>query len=73
MTNLEWQQLAETVSRMTAVERERLLALVAQQPAPGGAKRILGLMAEDTDLLDEVVAGAFSARERQPLRVPADE
>ena len=75
MTKLEWKKLEATVAHMTAGEKERLLALVNALPAgePTPTKdRLLGLMAAEPELVDDVVHAAYSAREHHPLRLPDD-
>jgi hypothetical protein len=71
MTQREWQQLEETVLGLTGAEKERLRALLnrsahTEQRAPD---RLLGLMADEPDLVDSVVESAMIARERDPLRI----
>jgi len=75
MTNSEWQRLEESLAHMTPEEKVRLLALVnlslAKMATPT-KDPLLGLVADEPDLIDEVVQGAYVARERHPLRLPSD-
>jgi len=74
MTQLEWQKLEETVTHMTVEEKQRLLAIVSTsltKPATPARDPLLGLMADEPGLLDEVVDSALAAREH-PLRIPSD-
>jgi hypothetical protein len=75
MTDLEWKMLEETLAHMTPDEKARLLALVKSSLSekPASTKDpLLGLMADEPELVDEVVEAAYAARERHPLRLPSD-
>ena len=75
MMKLEWKKLEATVAQMTPEEKARLLALVNASPTgePTPTKdRLLGLMADEPELVDDVVHAAYSAREHHPLRLPDD-
>jgi len=58
---------------MTVEEFVRSKVLAASQP-PNGAPGdpVLGTMAAEADLLDEVISDVYSAREIQPLRLESD-
>ncbi len=71
MTTLQWKQLEETVVQMTSEEKERLVALLNRPPANESipaADPLLGLMADESELMDQVVEEAHAARELHPLR-----
>jgi len=71
MTALQWKQLQETVAQMTSEEKERLAALLHRRPADESAPAtdpLLGLMADESELVDQVVKEAHTARELHPLR-----
>ena len=72
MTQLEWEQLEATVAGMTPAERERLKAILEASSARDSEKPILGLFADESELVDEVVTQAHVARETHPLRLPDD-
>ena len=75
MTGLEWDKLEEILAYMTPKEKDRLLALVnasITSEANSGKDPLLGLMAEESKLIDDVIQAAYSARERHPLRQPTD-
>jgi hypothetical protein len=75
MTDLEWKKLEETLAHMSPEEKVRLLALVNSSLSgqPTAAKDpLLGLMADEPELVDQVVEAAYAARERHPLRLPSD-
>ena len=73
MTELEWQKLEETLSRLSPAEKVRLLALVnTSLSGPATKDPLLGLMADEPELVDEVVDGAYAAREQHPLRLLSD-
>jgi hypothetical protein len=74
MTQIEWQQLERTVLNLSAAEKQQLRVLLDQSLAEqtNAADPLLGLMADDADLIDQVVEGAYMARERDPLRIAAD-
>lgn len=75
MMKLEWEKLEATVAQMTAGEKARLLALVNASPTGESTPtkdRLLGLMADEPELVDDVVHAAYSAREHHPLRLPDD-
>lgn len=73
MTQQQWDSLAASVAEMSRDERERLLRLVRESLAsdvcPGGT-RLWGLFADDEESLNEVVRGAYEARQSRPARVP---
>jgi hypothetical protein len=72
MTKLEWQKLEETVTQMTVQEKRRLLAIVnsaltnVEVPADDP---LLGSMANEPDLVDQVVEFTLNARGHNPLRL----
>jgi hypothetical protein len=73
MTQREWQQLEYTVAQMTVEEKHRLLALVSTSLTKLEPRRpdpLLGLMADEPELLDHVVDFVLEARENHPLRLP---
>ena len=74
MTQSEWQRLEQTVQSLSAAEKERLRSLLNRPLAAesGAADPLLGLMADDPDLVDRVLEAALTARERDPLRVAAN-
>jgi hypothetical protein len=71
MTQLEWRQLEETVLGLSAAEKERLRALLSRSVDTGhtATDPLLGLMADEPELVDSVVESAMLARERDPLRI----
>ncbi|MBX9790015.1 MAG: hypothetical protein K2Y37_13940 [Pirellulales bacterium] len=75
MTDLEWKKLEETLAHMTPEDKVRLLALVnssLSRQATAAKDPLLGLMADEPELIDQVVEAAYAARERHPLRLPSD-
>jgi len=75
MTDLEWKKLEETLAHMSPEEKVRLLELVnsSLSERPASAKDpLLGLMADEPELVDQVVVTAYAARESHPLRLPGD-
>jgi hypothetical protein len=75
MTQLEWQKLEETLAHMTPDEKVRLLALVNSSlsvEATATKDPLFGLMADEPELVDDVVQAAYAAREHHPLRLPSD-
>ena len=75
MTDLEWDKLEEILAYMTPKEKDRLLALIKAsmtREVNSGKDPVLGLMAEEATLIDDVIQAAYSARERHPLRQPTD-
>jgi hypothetical protein len=74
MTQIEWQQLERTVLTLSPAERERLRLFLVRSLAGEAttADPLLGLMASDAELVDQVVEAAFMSRERDPLRIAAN-
>ena len=75
MTQLEWQKLEETLAHMTPDEKARLLALVNSSlsvEATSTKDPLFGLMADEPELVDDVVQATYAAREHHPLRLPSD-
>jgi hypothetical protein len=74
MTQLEWQQLEQTVQNLSAAEKDRLRLLLNRSLAGESsvADPLLGLMADEPDLVDRVLEAALMARERDPLRAAAN-
>lgn len=71
MTQTEWQQLEETVHRLSPAEKARLKALLDQSLDSQRKTEdpLLGLMADEPELVDSVLESAMLARERDPLRI----
>lgn len=75
MTDLEWRKLEKALAHMTPAEKRRLLALVSSSLSAEAAPAkdpLLGLMADEAELIDEIIESAYAARERHPLRLPSD-
>lgn len=75
MTHLEWQKLEETLAHMTPEEKVRLLTLVTSSLSGETTPvkdPVLGLMADEPELVDDMVQAAYAAREHDPLRPPSD-
>ena len=75
MTHLEWQKLEETLAQMTPEEKARLVALIKSSLSgqeTAGKDPLLGLMADEPELVDQMVEAAYAAREHHPLRAPSD-
>lgn len=71
MTHLEWQQLEATVAGMTDDERQRLATLiVAIEPVktPTSKDSIIGLFADEPDLIEQIIQDTYRLRETQPFR-----
>ncbi len=70
MTQIDWQRLEQTMLRIGATEKDRLHSLPDRSLAEGAKATdpLLGLMADDPDLVDQVVASAMTAHERDALR-----
>ena len=75
MTQLEWQKLEETLAHMTPDEKVRLVALVNSSLSGETTPTkdpLLGLMADEPELVDDVVQAAYAARENHALRLQSD-
>ena len=60
---------------MTPDEKRRLLTLVSSSLSPqavNGKDPLLGLMADEPELMDQVVEAAYEGLERHPLRLPSN-
>ena len=70
MTQLEWQQLEQTILSLSAAEKQRLRNLLNQSLASQSTRLdpLLGLMADEPDLVDSVMDAAFAARERDTVQ-----
>ncbi len=69
MSEIQWKQLSETISGMTPDERERLRGLLSERNRMGSSSDpLLGLMADEAPLLDQVIGDAMASRENDPLR-----
>jgi hypothetical protein len=76
MTQADWQQLESLVRQMTPGDKVRLLELISRLSAassPHKGDPLLGLMSDDSELLDQAVESAYVARESHPLRLPGNE
>jgi hypothetical protein len=77
MTPLQADHLFHQIKTLAPRERLRLVERVIHdltdvgeiEAAAGDARTIIGLFADEPDLMDEVCEGAMVARERDPLRV----
>ena len=69
MTQIQWEQLEAIVARMTDAEKEKLAGLltVVKTPSPL-SNPILGLFADEPELIDEIMEGVYVARETHPFR-----
>ena len=63
---------AESLARQRGVTVEQLLAKLIEQASklPGGGHQVLGLFADEPNLMDQVAEDALRSREEQPLRLP---
>lgn len=71
MTQFEWQQLEAAVAGMTDDEKQRLATLLAapqESVTPIRPDSIIGLFADDPDLIEQIVQNAYVLRETQPFR-----
>jgi len=69
MSDIQWKELSETISGMTPDERKRLRDLLnGRTCAETSDDPLLGLMAGDAPLLDQVVGEAMASRENDPFR-----
>jgi hypothetical protein len=75
MSQPDLDQLLQAIRALPRPERSRLVETVARELAGEGrgggaalAKAIVGLFADDPDLIDEVCESAMKTRERDPLR-----
>jgi hypothetical protein len=69
MSDIQWKELSETISGMTQDERERLRGLLNGRTfAETNGDPLLGLMADEAPLLDQVVGEAMASRENDPFR-----
>ena len=68
MSDIPWTELAETISRMTPDERNRLRGILnGRTGVETTGDPLLGLMADEAPLLDKVVGEAMASRENDPL------
>jgi hypothetical protein len=75
MTHLEWQKLEETLAHVTPEEKVRLLTLVNSSLSgeiTPTKDPLLGHMADEPELVDDLVQAAYAAREHHPLRLSSD-
>jgi hypothetical protein len=68
MTQIEWQQLEATVEKMTAAEKRRLADLLEKRASGPAKQSIIGLFADEPELIEEIVQGIYEARESRPFR-----
>ena len=71
------EEIVEAIRGLPADERRRVVDRVLHEFArpPGAeartaAERMLGLFADEPDLVDAICEGAMQAREAHPLRLP---
>jgi hypothetical protein len=71
--NARAEQLLQEIRYLPRSERLRLVERVvhelADEDAPAQGRSIIGLFADEPELIDEVCEGAMAARERDPLRL----
>lgn len=71
MTQIQWQQIEAAVAGMTDVEKQRLATLL-NQPDHAKAKTvrdpIIGLFADEPELIEFVIEQTNLARETHPFR-----
>jgi hypothetical protein len=73
MTQIQWQQLEATVAQMTDAEKQRLTGLLAKSKrAPANEKEkpdpVIGLFADEPELMEKVIELVYRDRETAPLR-----
>lgn len=71
MTQIEWQQLEATVAAMSDAERHRLAELLEsnqKSDKPTESPSIIGLFADEPELMEKVVELIYHDRETAPLR-----
>jgi hypothetical protein len=72
MTQIQWHYLESMIGSMTPDDKSRLVTMLTA-PVPADTKLAddpwIGSMADESDLLDEVMEGVYRARETHPLRV----
>ena len=74
MTQLEWQQLEATVQQMTDAEKQRLAVLLAHSEVPTPPRSndrdpVIGLFADEPELMEQVIELIYRDRETTPFRV----
>jgi hypothetical protein len=70
--DLEWRQFEIALAQMTPTEKRRLLTLVNSSlstESPRANDPLWGLMADECDLVDQIVESTYAARERDSLRL----
>ncbi len=71
MTQIQWEQLEATVAEMTELEKQRLESLLHRSdlaPAKTGRDPIIGLFADEPELIEFVIQQTYLARETHPFR-----
>lgn len=71
MTQIEWQQLEATVQQMCDAEKQRLAKLL-ESPGSVESKEIpdpvIGLFADEPDVMEQVIKLVYREREATPFR-----
>jgi hypothetical protein len=71
MTQLQWQYLESMVGAMTSDEKRRLASMISDAAPPRSDPARdpwIGCMADESELLDEIMKSVYLARETHPLR-----
>lgn len=72
MTQIQWQQLEATVALTSESERRRLAALLGRTDKPKSQSRpdpIIGLFADEPELIERIVKEAYADRESRVWRL----
>jgi hypothetical protein len=72
MTQIEWQQLEAAIAHMTDAEKKRLATLLVPPGEPKAEPKpdpILGLFADEPELIQFIIDQTYLARETHPLRL----
>lgn len=70
MTQIQWEQLEAAVAVMTEEEKQRLAGLLspAAPPPTSPRKSIIGLFADEPELIEQIIQDVYIARETHPFR-----
>jgi hypothetical protein len=76
MTQQQWRQFEQAIAEMTDDEKSRLLEMVrcalSQSPSASDDP-VLGMMADEPQLVDQIIESTYASREKDPLRHSLDE
>ncbi len=70
MTQVQWQYLETVLADMTAEDKQRLASMLTKPPVAETTAQdpLIGALADEPELLDQIMESVYHARETHPLR-----